>query len=313
MPKIALVKTSSMGDVIHNLPVVSDILFHYPNSEIHWVVEEAFSEIPAMHPGVRKVIPLALRRWRKKPFAATNRQEMQHFRDCLRGEPYDLVIDTQGLIKSALVCRLIKSVRCGFDWSSAREPIASLLYDFTRNVDKTLHAVDRNRQLAAKCLGYEPTNPLDYGLNRQSETCGKYALFLHATSRDEKLWSEENWVELGGQLSRQGLGIVLPWGSDKEKERSERLAGRIPGAIVPQKMSLNAAATLIRGAKITVGVDTGLSHLAAATNTPIVGIYCATDPGLTGILSAGNGINLGGKNHSPDVRQVLAAVEQLGK
>lgn len=304
MPAILLIKTSSMGDVIHNLPVAGDIREHYPNATLDWVVEEAFSSIPAMHPAVRQVIPVAIRRWRKSPFDPVTRAEFSEFRRRLTSEQYDIVIDTQGLFKSAIIAKLARGTRCGYDRRSIREPVASLFYDQVKSVDRRLHAVTRNRLLASACMGYSIDAPLNYGIGMETEAGPPYAVLLHATSRADKLWSESDWIELGNRL---GMPAVLPWGSAEEHARSLRLASDIPGATVPAKLALQDVAKIIAGANIVVGVDTGLSHLAAALGVPVVGIYCSTDPGLTGILSSGTGINLGGKSGPPSCQDVLAA------
>ena len=312
MPEILLIKTSSLGDVIHNLPVATDIRANFPNAVIDWVVEESFSAIPAMHSGVDEVIPVAVRRWRKNPFASRNLKEFSAFREKVSSRRYDLVIDSQGLLKSALLAKCSKGPVCGQDRHSAREGIASFLYDRKIGVDRKLHAVTRNRLLAAKCLGYSIDElPLDYGLRIPVESPERRAVFLHSTSRADKLWPEASWIELGNRL---GMEIVLPWGSDAERERSLRLAAGIESASVPGRLTLREAATLISGAAIVVGVDTGLSHLAAALAAPIVGLYVSTDPGLTGILGSGRGLNLGGKEGPPPVDAVHSACLQfLGK
>lgn len=321
MQKILLIKTSSMGDVIHNLPVASDIRRAFPLAEIHWVVEENFAAIAALHPAVKRVIPVALRRWRGSWFSSTVRAEKRLFKKQLQQEEYDVVLDTQGLLKSALIALYVRCAqgrRCGYAWESAREPLASLFYQNTQTVDKSLHAVERNRLLAAQCLGYELSEAVNYGI-RAPETepslmeGRRYAVLLHATSRADKLWAEANWIDLGRQLSEAGSVCVLPWGSNEEKIRSERLAKYIPNAIVPPLLSLDQAAALLADAWVAIGVDTGLSHLAAALRVPVVGIYCATDPGLTGIYPAdgANGLNLGGTDRPPSVAQVLAAIEQV--
>lgn len=307
MPSILLIKTSSMGDVIHNLPVASDIVSHFPDAEIDWVVEENFADIPSMHPGIRKVFPVAIRRWRNSLLSSRTREEFALFRKALGAEEYDMVIDTQGLLKSAILTRFAHGTRCGFDRKSAREPIACLFYDKTFHVEKHLHAVERNRMLAGACLGYRIESPPDYGIKAGTE-CGNYAVLLHATSRADKLWDESNWIDLGNQL---GMKLFLPWGNVEEKSRSERIAMKIPGSVVPEKLSLIDAAKLVSGAKVVFGVDTGLSHLAAAFKVPVIGIYCSTDPGLTGILTHGKGINLGGKNGPPSVSDVLSAWRAL--
>lgn len=318
MQKILLIKTSSMGDVIHNLPVASDIRRAFPLAEIDWVAEENFAAIAALHPAVKRVIPVALRRWRRRWFSDAVSAEKHLFEQQLQQEEYDLVLDTQGLLKSALIARHANGRRCGYAWGSAREPLASLFYKETQTVAKNLHAVERNRLLAAQCLGYELSETVDYAIRAPATALplmqeGRYAALLHATSRADKLWAEANWIDLGRQLSEAGTICVLPWGNDEEKIRSERLAKHIPHAVVPPRLTLDQAATLLADAWVAVGVDTGLSHFAAALKIPVVGIYCATDPGLTGIYpaSGARAANLGGKDHPPSVAQVLTAIEQV--
>lgn len=321
MQKILLIKTSSMGDVIHNLPVASDIRRAFPLAEIDWVVEENFAAIAALHPAVKRVIPVALRRWRGSWFSAAVRAEKRLFKQRLQQEAYDVVLDTQGLLKSALIARYAHCTnrrRCGYAWGSAREPLASWFYQDKQTVAKSLHAIERNRLLAAQCLGYALTEAVDYairapatGLPLMQER--RYAVLLHATSRADKLWAEASWIDLGRQLNAAGSVCVLPWGSDEEKIRSERLAKYIPGAVIPPQLPLEQAAALLAGAWVVVGVDTGLSHFAAALRVPVIGIYCATNPGLTGIYpaSGAKAVNLGGTGRPPSVAQVLAAIGQV--
>ena len=217
MPKILLVKTSSMGDVIHNLPVVSDILAHFPEAEIDWVVEESFAGIPALHPGVGKIIPVAVRRWRKHLLSRAVHTEISAFVKHLRSKTYDVVLDTQGLIKSAIITRLAQGARCGFDRQSAREPLAALFYDKTLRVEKIQHAVVRNRLLAGRALGYSPDDPVNYGIVAPSLALPwlpttPFVVLLHATSRDDKLWPEAGW-------------ICLPLNVQKPQFRLGRLGG----------------------------------------------------------------------------------------
>lgn len=314
-PKLLLIKTSSLGDVLHNLPAVTDICRHLPDASIDWVVEESFAALPPLHPGVRSVLPVAIRRWRKSWWRS--RLEVKSACRMLKQSTYDYVIDSQGLLKSAVISRCTHGPRCGYDWNSAREPLASLFYEQKFHVSRDLHAVERNRLLAAQALGYELKGEADYGivapdieLHWLDST--PYAVFLHATSRDDKLWSESCWIELGQTLAGQGLRIVLPWGSDAEKSRSARLSSAIPNALCPPRLNLNEAAALLGRATAVVGVDTGLSHLAAALGVATVGIYTATDPGLTGLYAGKRALNLGGKRQQPDVGAVLSSLRELG-
>ena len=313
-PSIILIKTSSLGDVLHNLPVVADICKHAPSARIDWVVEENLALLPMLHPKVNRVIPVAMRRWRKSLWQSSN--EMRAACRNLHASHYDFALDTQGLLKSALITRCVHATRCGFDWKSAREPIASLFYDHTYFVAKNQHAVERNRQLAGQALGYIPQGAPDYGIRAPNLTlpwlpAEPYAVLLHATSRDEKLWAEPNWIALGEHLNQAGIRTVLPWGNEQEKARSERLCLAITDAICTPGINLNEAAVMLGHARAVIGVDTGLSHLAAALSVPTIGIYTSTDPGLTGLYAGKSAVNLGGKNSPPTVADVRAALEQV--
>ena len=317
MPNILLIKTSSLGDVVHNLPVVSDIRARFPGARIDWVVEEAYSDIVGMHPGVHRTIPVALRRWRGNVLKPAHWREFGQFRHALAGTRYDCIIDTQGLIKSALLAWAASGTRHGYARASAREPLAAKFYDVTHVVPRDLHAVVRNRRLAALALGYELPAALDYGIAAPAAAgpiAGKpYCVLLHATSRADKLWPEAAWQQLGGELACQGYGLVLPWGDAAERARSERIAHALPGAIVPPALGIPAVASLLAGAQAVIGVDTGLSHLAAALGRPVVALYCGTHPGLTGVYAgeAAPVRNLGGAKMVPEVAEVLAALRQV--
>jgi heptosyltransferase I len=313
MRKILIIKTSSMGDVVHNLPVATDLAAHFPGVMIDWVVEENFAGIPALHPAVRRIIPIALRRWRKKLFARETWREIHLFKQALRSENYDAVLDTQGLIKSALVTCWAHGTKYGYDKTSAREPLASLAYDYKIIVNNQIHAVDRNRMLAAAALGYPIESPVDYGIAAPALPAiwlpaGKYAVLLHATSRADKEWDEKNWITLGKKLLDHGIRSVLPWGNATEKARSERLANNIDDGVVPPALDLQSAAGLLAGAQAIVGVDTGLTHLAAALNKPVVALYSASSPGLTGVHGNPRAVNLGDHGHPPGVDQVWQAL-----
>lgn len=316
---VLLVKTSSLGDVVHNLPVVTDLQRHVPGVTIDWVVEHAFADIPRLHPGVRRVIPLALRQWRKNILSANTRKAIGEFRRELRADAYDAVLDTQGLIKSALIVRQARLTlgarRVGYAADSAREPLAAHCYDSRFSVAKKLHAIQRNRELAAAAFGYALNAPLDYGISAEPLRADwlpspRYAVFLTGTSRADKLWAAPNWIALARALA---MPIVLPAGSDKERGRAQQIANEMPQAVVAPSLRITDLAGVLSGAKIVIGVDTGLTHLAVALGKPAIAIFAGSDPRLTGVLgsNADQAVNLGGIGAPPDAAQVIDAARRL--
>lgn len=287
--QVLIVKTSSMGDVLHSLPALTDAMNAIPGIRFDWVVEEGFAQIPGWHPAVDRVLPVAIRRWRKHWFGSQQREERVKFKRELQSRSYDVIIDAQGLIKSAaLVTRLARGEKHGQDSRSAREPFASWWYDKRHEIDKQQHAVERTRELFAKSLGYEkPATPGDYAIAAHFLTeppvdSHPYLVFLHATTRDSKHWPEEQWRELIGLVAAGGLRIKLPWGAEHERQRAERLAEGFDHVDVLPKLTLEEVARTLAGAKAVVSVDTGLSHLTAALDRPNITLYGPTDPGLIG-------------------------------
>jgi heptosyltransferase-1 len=315
MESILLVKTSSLGDVVHNLPVASDIRRAFPDAAIDWVVEEAFAAIPRSHPAVREVLPVAVRRWRSALWRRETCAEIGAFVKRLRERRYDAVIDTQGLLKSALITRIARGVRYGLDRESSREPLG-LFYDMTFNVPRSRHAVERNRALAAHALRYTAEQRVDYGIRSPAADFAwlprqRYVVLLHATSAERKLWPEARWHELGQYFSRRAVCCVVPWGNAAERARSERLAEHMPAAVVPPSLRVDEVMGLLAGAQAVIGVDTGLTHLAAALGGATIGLYCATDPARTGIYGCAHGASLGGVGTVPQAGEVIGALEQV--
>ncbi|MDR1936730.1 MAG: lipopolysaccharide heptosyltransferase I [Candidatus Accumulibacter sp.] len=313
--RILLVKTSSLGDVIHNLPVVHDLKHRFPDAVIDWCVEEAFADIPRLHPAVAEVIPVAIRRWRKALFSGATWREIGALRQTLGGQDYDAVLDTQGLVKSGVITFFAKGPCYGYAAEAAREPLASYFYDRTFVIPPNAHAVERNRWLSAAAFDYPVDLPLDYGILAPGLDFpwlpgGRRAVLLTATSRDDKLWDEERWIAVARQLAARELTPVLPWGKAEERRRAERIAAAIAGAVVAPPLPLRELAALIGHSELAVGVDTGLVHLAAALDVPTVALYVATDPALTGVYGRRNFRNLGGPGRAPGAEDVIAAVTQ---
>jgi heptosyltransferase I len=317
--KLLIVKTSSMGDVVHAMPVVADIHRHRPKVQIDWLVESPFAAIPQMHPGIQRVWPMAWRKWRKKLFSGNTWQAMAALRKDLRGAHYDLVLDLQGLLKSALWARRADAPVLGYDRRSIREPLAAALYTRTAQVDRQLHAVQRCRLLAAAHLGYDAdtviNDPPNFGLQAPAGGWSPrtaYAVLIPNASRAEKLWPERHWVALGNRLHERGLTPIVLWGSPAEQTLAERIAAGCEGD-VPPFLKVGEMASVLAGAQQVVGLDTGFTHLAAAFGRPTVGIYCDHEPGLAGITGSGPVASIGGKGQMPGKAEVMALLDrQMG-
>lgn len=296
--RVLLIKTSSMGDLIHTLPALTDAAQAMPNIIFDWVVEEPFAEIPSWHPHVDKIIPVALRQWRKEIFSKRTRSALKELRKTFRLQTYDMVLDAQGLVKSALVTYLAAGKRVGLDWKSAREPIASLAYQSTYKVNFYQHAIVRMRSLFSLALNYPlPKTEPQFALQREDlldSTNEKYIVFLHGTTWNSKQWPEEYWLQLGNIVSANGYSIKIGGGNDAEVARANRIADGNPKVQVLPYMNIGGMAKLLANSQGVVAVDTGFGHLAAALDIPTVSLYSSTNPEFTGALGL-NSIHLATK------------------
>ncbi len=310
--RILLVKTSSLGDVIHALPVAADIAANVPDATIDWVVEEAFAGIPAMSPHVARILPVAMRRWRKSWRSREARRQFQAFRQGLKDGRYDRVIDLQGLVKSAFLARAAGIRIDGYDRRSIREPLASLFYGRRHAVSRALPAIARNRTLAALSLGYAVAGPPRFDLSVAAAAPiappSPYAVLVTGASRPTKIWDEANWLAVGADLAARGTTSVLTWASPDEKARCERLAAAIPGAVVAPRMTLAEVAALIGRAALVVGLDSGITHLAGALARPTIGLYCDYDPRLVPVTGEAFTASLGGATTPPSPESVIEAI-----
>lgn len=281
---VLVIKTSSMGDVIHTLPALTDAAAAIAGIRFDWVVEEAFVEIPAWHPAVERVIPVAIRRWRKSLLKTWYSGEWQQFKEHIGAHHYDAVIDAQGLLKSALLARKANGPTFGLNKDSAREPIASRFYQFPKAIAWEQHAVERVRQLFAQSLGYPLKQTSgQFLLNKGGFPKGlvkntPYVVFIHSTTWVNKHWPENYWLELAKRVNQAGFYVVLPWASEHEKARAERIGEAGENVVVLPRLSLTELAGVISEAQAAVAVDTGLGHLAAALETPAVSLYGPTSP-----------------------------------
>ncbi len=285
--KVLIVKTSSLGDLIHTLPAVTDAVGAVPGISFDWVAEESFAEVPSWHPAVERVIPVAIRRWRNSWINSWRSGEIKAFRKDLCQRDYDLIIDAQGLYKSALLAQMARGVPVGLDSRSARESGAARLYQKTVYVPQGMHAIERVRSLFAQSLGYSKPETLpDYGIAKrpQSDPDRPYLLFLHGTTWVTKLWPVEYWVELSKIAASKDIQVLLPWSSEEEMQRAEQIITRSRHGELLPKLSLSEMKDRLAGASGVVGVDSGLAHLAAAMSVPAVTLYGPTKTDLTGAL-----------------------------
>jgi len=316
---ILVVRPSSLGDIVHALSIVADIRANRPELSIDWVAERGFTGLLEMHPGIRRIVPIGMRQWRRRAFAGATWREIATFRDALRRDEYAAVLDLQEQVKGAVIARMARGVRHGPDRASIREPIATLLHDVHHAIDRDQHFVVRCRQLAAASLGYRVEGPPRFGLVAPAPGPGSvperpFVVCFHGTSRADKLWPDADWRRLVETFAAAGFPVVLPWGSDDERARSERYGAGITGAIVPAppRLSLPGLAALLARSELAVGVDTGLVHLAAALGTPTVSLFVATDPKRCGVGIAGpSARDLGGIGVVPTLEEVQRAAGEL--
>jgi heptosyltransferase-1 len=313
MTDILIIKTSSLGDVVHQMPAITDARRRRPDARLAWMVEEAFAPLVRLHPGVDEVIPVAWRRWRRALHRPTTWGEIAAFLRRLRARRYDEIIDTQGLLRTAVITAVARGRRHGYDTKSIRERLACPFYDVRHRVAWRQHAIARNRALTGSALGYAPEGEVDYDLARDKLAApgAPYAVLLHATARAEKEWPAERWIALGNALQARGLQAVLPWGTPSERSRSEQIAAGVLGSRIPDRRPLDEVARLIAGAELVVGVDTGLVHMAAALAVPLVAIFVGSDPDRTGPQGAGRIAILGARSAQPEVAEVLQAIDRI--
>ena len=341
-PKILLVKLSSLGDVLHNIPIVWDLRKRLPDAQIDWIVEEAYVHLleplktTETFKGIDRIVPVAFRRWRKNLFSIRTWREFFAMRRLLQATSYDVLLETQGLLKSALVCALAKksnnAVVAGLGNAtehSGYEPMARMFYTQSVHVPVKCHAIDRSRWVMCSAFDWPLINrndepPLFYpqafveqlppllieGLKKiEDGTPAPYVVCFHSTARAAKRWPNEHWVELGKELSRQGYQVILPWGSESEMKVSALIASQVPRAIVSRAFTIDEAYSLVAHAALTIGVDTGLTHLSAVLGKPTVEIYCDSPRWKTEGYWSGVIANVGDMKAVPLVDEVVLAAQ----
>lgn len=312
--RVLIVRTSSLGDLIHMLPAITDISRNIPGVKIDWVVEQAFAEIARWHPGVNDVIEVAHRRWRRAWWTRVVRAQRNAVMQRIAQGSYDLVLDMQALLKSLFLVRAASGVHHGLDWKSAREPLCSLFYDVRHRVPFWQPAVKRQRDLAAAAFGYPVQGEPDFGLGERfvRHVCTpEYAVIMPSASRDDKLWPVAHWQGVFDALQTRGQKLILLAGSDREASRAQELIGTRTDAIVQPRSSLTDLAQLLAGSRVMVGLDSGLTHLAAAVGTDTIGLYKASTPVRTPVTGSGKTFSLGDRDREPGLNMVLDAIEQV--
>lgn len=327
-PRILIVKVSSLGDVVHNMPLVHDLRARWPEAEIDWVVEEGYVDLVKLLPEVRRVIPFALRRWRKRFWQSDTWAEVGALRAAIRNQAYDAVLETQGLLKTAIVARTAARAAGApviglgnATQGSGYEPAARLFYTAPVKVPRQTHSVRRSRLLGAALTGVTPPEPprffgapahtLHVDDPLWSGLPARYAVCFHATAGAKKRWPVSNWHALGQKLHAEGLTVLLPWGNEAERRDAEALAAGMPGAQVLPRFSVMQGFGLINRAGVVIGVDTGLVHIAAALCRPTVEIYTATWRWKTEGYWSDRIANVGDDGIVPSVDEVYAAARQV--
>ena len=320
--KILIVRVSSLGDVVHNMPMLADIVRHHPDAVIDWVVEEAYVDLVRLNRHVRHVIPIALRRWRRSLAAASTRAEMLAFYRQLRADTYDVIFDTQGLLKTGLVMQLARRTHRGrriglanATEGSGYEAMSRLFHTESVNVAPRAHAVQRGRCVAARALGYSADHAPDFALQAAAVTPAPawlpktpYTVFFHASAGAAKQWPAAHWIAIAQLPTLQQLPLLLPWGSASERWAAEQLAQQLPNAQVLPRLNMLEAVLLAQQAALVIGVDTGLTHVAAACGRPTIELYCASPRWKTAGTWSPSIINLGDNGQPPSVAEVEHAV-----
>jgi len=309
--RVLIIKLSSMGDLMHAFPALTDAAKHYPDITFDWVVDESFSEVPLWHPNVEKIITTAHRRWRKNIFKSWQNGEFSAFYKALNLGDYDVVIDLQSNLKSAVVSWLRRGSLHGYDAKTCRESLAHLAYENKYFVALESHAIERQRELLSKVFSYEkPHNKSNYGVDLSTlampplDLPKKYIVFVHNASWETKLWPIENWQQLASKTYEAGYSILLPCGNEQEFARAKSIASQSPSTIALPKMNLNDMAAIISNAKAAVCSDTGLAHMCAVASTPAITLYAVTDTALIGTVGKNQYHLVVGNNKQADMKTI---------
>jgi heptosyltransferase-1 len=318
--KILIVRLSSLGDIIHTYPMLYDIKYNLPDATIDWLVDESFTDLLNLNPLVDNIISIPLRKWKKDKLNLFSNFKL--WRKQTKNLSYDYIIDAQGLLKSAILAKCLNGTIYGLGKNSIREKLACLFYTKQFETGKNLLSITKNRVLASMIFGYSiDKDNVNFGLTSSNfppsdlAISKQYVIFFHATSKDSKKYPKQNWAELAKYLIREhNLSILLPFGSPREQIESLTIKRLInsDNVYVPNKILDYAKLSgLISNAQFVFGVDTGLIHLANALNKKIIAIYVDTNPDKTGIFESLIAKNMGNKNLTPSVKELMELFESI--
>jgi len=309
--KVLIIKTSSLGDIVHANSIISDLKKNHADAEIHWLVEESFSSLLNLFP-VQKILVSKFRSWKENLFKKNSYSEFFQLRYLIKKENYDYVIDLQGLIRTGIMCKSLNSF--GFNRNSIKESFASYFYKNTIGVEKKLHAIDRNRLLVANSMNYEiDQNDISFSYNLKKDYTDPHSIvFITGTSNVQKKWPLENWIKLAHLFEMGNFKIFLPWGSIEEYEDCLAIYDQTTNCEILEKMHIDQLAKKIASARLAVGVDTGLTHLASSLDIPTIGIYTFSNPSLTGVTSSKTpAFNMGSLNNIPMPEEIFKKFNDL--
>jgi heptosyltransferase-1 len=312
--RILVIRLSALGDIVHALPALTDLRRALPEAHIDFAVDERFVDVARLHGGVNQVVSIPLKRWKRHLGSTATWRELGQTLSALRRERYDLVLDLHGLNKSALVALAARTaVRIGPDPRFCGEWLGPKIYHRFCTTQGSITPVPRMRAFVADALGQTSQAAASYGLRHAWQgPSSEQVLLIHSTSATAKLWPDPHWVALGQMLIDRGLHPLLPWGSPSERERSERLAQAMGAAarVAPQKTILEWTAHFSQ-TRMVVGVDTGLTHLAAACAVPCIAIFCATGANLFAPQEAHRALALGDLHQPPSLEAVVQGTQDL--
>jgi heptosyltransferase-1 len=312
--RVLIIKTSSLGDIVHTFPAVTDAAIRIPNFNCDWVVEENFAALPTLHSAINTVITIALRRWKRSMLTTLINGEVLTFVNQLRNTNYDLVVDAQGLYKSAILTILARGISAGFDYYSARESWVSYSYHHKINVPIQLHAITRLRYLFAQAFNYQmPTDAPNFGLMTIYPTITKpYLIFIPATTWFSKHYPLTHWVELINLANNTGYTVFIAWYTEIERNQAMEMITQAQAGELLINQGIKVMASWLSGATGVISVDTGLAHLAVALNTPTVILYGPTSKELTGAIGSQH-INLQGIEPCIPCRQRTCKITTLSQ